>query len=147
MKNLKRALICLVIFICAVCNLSANSIEKIFWNSLSDINKVIYARGLLDGLVSGQIVSYIILSELEQKSVQLEKTEVDIRNGIINEYRDINQYINKAISDSYSVEWQNNLIQYIDSFYMDPKNIDESISTAFFYYLDDTYSWGYKPKK
>jgi len=124
-----------------------NPVESDFWGLLSQIDKLIFVRGLLDGVISEKTISYLILHELDNMSAEMTTDKKITRKELTDQYRAINQDFHEKISQSYSSSpWQQESVNFIDEFYQNRNNTDEPLSTAFFYYLNRVLGWGYPEK-
>ncbi len=117
--------------------------ESEFWKVLAEIDKVIYVRGLLDGMISEKTMSYLILQELDKLSATMTIDQKKTRQELTDQYRAVNQDINDKIKQAYNNQWQQECVKFIDEFYDNPKNIEKPLSTVFFYYLNKVFNWGY----
>lgn len=117
--------------------------ESDFWKILSEIDKIIFARGLLEGVMSEKTMSYLILQELDKLSATMTVDQQKIRRELIDQYRAVNKDISDRLSQAYNSHWQQECVKFIDNFYEDSKNHDKPLSIVFFYYLNMKFNWGY----
>ena len=118
-------------------------LESDFWKLLSEIDKIIFVRGLLQGMVSEKMMQYLLLKELEAKPSQISEVQKQARSQLADEFIKSSKAIQDRISKDYQTNWQRDCMAFIDMYYSVPKNIEETLSTAYFYFLNNKYGWGY----